>query len=430
MYWSDAELGLYLVESLRTWNTFSWCFRDRGLIQTVADQAFYDPKDTLLGASSEKILDRTILDQDLAAEIQYHLLEPANDWSSSTAWSGTEMFSMADIQQALQRRKNQFLLETSQVIAESKLPVGAGVDRISLPDTTVDLRRAVWIEMNGAAESTYTNLWRTDDFQLSSFASTINLTPGVPQVYSVATMPETEIRLSPPTNAPGKLDILAISTGTPLDLTTGARLNVLNDSAHVIKWGALADLLGREGPAMDKARADYCQQRWTAGVEMAKITPTVLSGYINDRSANLGSLFDLDINNPNWQGSSGSPEVIALSGPALIGLSPRPDGIYSITLDVVRNAIVPVLDSDYLQVGREYLDSILDCAQHLAAFKMGGTEFKDSIALYQRFMKAAIRFNDRLKANASMFEAFADNMVREENQRPSVDKANAKAVPA
>jgi len=429
-FWSDTELGLYLIDALRTWNSMSWAFRDRGLLTTVSGQAFYDPRDTLLDGGGVKLLDRTLKDRDLVGEIQYHLLEPSNVWASSTTWAGTEMFMMADVQGAVQRRLNQFLLETGQIVTESKLSVGAGTDKLSLPDTVMDLRRVAWVEMDGASESTYTNLWRVDDFQLTALAIGINLTPGQPQVYSILTLPEAHLRLSPPTNAPGKVHLLTIDSGTALDVTSGVKLNVLDDFAHIIKWGALADLLSRDGPAKDPERAAYCQQRWDIGVQASLLLTTVLSAYVNDVAADIVSLFDLDTAQPNWQSTTGAPTGVALAGANQIALSPVPDEIYSFTLDVVRNAIVPAADGDYLQIGREYLDSLLDYAQHLAAFKMGGTEFKASIPLYQQFARAAIRFNERLRANAPMFDSLIGSMVREETQRPRVANDNAQALSA
>ena len=429
-FWGGAELNAYIVDALRTWNALSWAFRDRGLITSVVGQAFYDTRVKLVDGGFVQILGPTLQDRDLVSELQLHLLEPAQDWTSGSSWTGTEMFSMEDLQEAVQRRLNQFLLETGQIVSESKLSVGAGVSRVSLPDTVADVRRAAWVEMDGADETTYSNLWRADDFQLSQFAVGINLTPELPQVYSVATMPETEIKLSPPTNAPGKLHLLTIDSGTPLDVTIGVPLGILDDFAHIVKWGAMADLLGRDGPAKDEERAIYCQQRWEAGVLIAGMMSTVLSAFINEQSVNVVSVFDLDVGQPNWQSTFGAPAVVAMSGANQIALAPVPSGIYSITLDVVKNAIVPNDDSDYLQVGREYLDTILDCAQHLAAFKQGGKEFKDSVVLYQRFMKSAVRFNDRLRAQAPMFDALADNLTKEEVQRPRVEQSDAKAVSA
>lgn len=425
-FWSSEELGVYLIDALRTWGASTMCFRDRGYFPTVSGQSFYDPTDLLVDGTGVQLLDKTITNRNLINELQYHLIESVNDWDVSSSWNGTEMFSMGDLTEAVQRRRNQFLLETGQIQSVTKYAATAGDEKISLPDDTIDIRRVAWIDLTSAGvESTYTGLWRTDDFQLSQFSVGWNLTPDVPISYAVTTVPETFIRVSPPPIASGKIHVLSVNSGSDLDPDTGIELGIMNNWTHVVKWGALADLLSRDGPSKDEDRAKYCEERWRDGLKLAQIMSTILSAQINGNYIQICSLFDLDAAYPNWQSTSGSPEVIALSGASQIGLYSVPDGVYSIVLDVVRNSIVPTLDEDYIQVGREYLDTILDYAQHLAAFKQGGKEFLESVELYKRFLTAASRYNDRLSANAHMLEALSDNISKEESQRPRVEVRTA-----
>jgi hypothetical protein len=63
---------------------------------------------------------------------------------------------------------------------------------------------------------------------------------------------------------------------------------------------------------------------------------------------------------------------------------------------VVENAPVPVNDGDFVQVSKDDLEAILDYAQHMAALKMGGTEFISTIPLVQRFHKQALVYNHKL----------------------------------
>lgn len=424
VFWTDAELGFYIKDAIRTWGAMSMAFKDRGIFTTSAGTSFYDLSSVLDDGIGNKILTRTLADRDIVNEIQYHLIEAINNWGVSTTWAGTEMFSMADVVQAIQRRRNQFLLETGQITSAAKYTSTVGVGKISLPDTTVDVRRVAWIDFIGAAESTYTNLWRVDDFQLSQFSVGWNLTNGAPVGYSVATVPETFVELAPFPAAPGKIHVVSVDSGPALDVTTGQLMGILNDFAHVIKWGALADLLGRDGPAHDPDRAKYCEQRFQDGIIMSNIATTALSGQINGNYTQICSLFDLDAAYPNWQSTSGTPQVLAMSGLNNVALYPVPDGSYSVVLDVVRNSIVPTSDSDYLQIGREYLDAILDYAQHLAVFKQSGTELQASMRLYNNFVRAAARYNTRLNAQVDMLQALTDNTSREKDQRPAVLEAS------
>ena len=87
-------------------------------------------------------------------------------------------------------------------------------------------------------------------------------------------------------------------------------------------------------------------------------------------------------------------------------------------LAVVRNAPLPVMDTDPVQVAREDLDAIIDYAQHLAAFKMGGTEFSDTVALYRRFLKQAALYNSKLLEIAEFNSALYGLASREKDMNP------------
>ena len=79
--------------------------------------------------------------------MEYHLLEPP----TPTAWTGTAMFTLDQFTEALERRRNQFLVETGAVLTEYKPVVTAtGDGRVQLQDSILDFRRAAWIDSSGA----------------------------------------------------------------------------------------------------------------------------------------------------------------------------------------------------------------------------------------------------------------------------------------
>jgi hypothetical protein len=77
-----------------------------------------------------------------------------------------------------------------------------------------------------------------------------------------------------------------------------------------------------------------------------------------------------------------------------------------------------VADGDFVQLGREYLDALLNEAQHLAVFKSGGQEFADTVPLHQEFVKAAANYNDRLKAMQIYLAAIGAQSNAETKARP------------
>ena len=65
------------------------------------------------------------------------------------------------------------------------------------------------------------------------------------------------------------------------------------------------------------------------------------------------------------------------------------------TLNLLGNA--PLLDgtNTYVQVSRDDFEAILNYAQHVASFKMGGAEFMATVPMLKGFYQAAANVNKR-----------------------------------
>jgi hypothetical protein len=131
----------------------------------------------------------------------------------------------------------------------------------------------------------------------------------------------------------------------------------------------------------------------------------------NGNNLHIDSLSALDSFNAGWENLQGVPWISGWVGRNLLALSPVPNGVYSISVDSVRNMPVPVVDGDYLQVGREYVDTILDYAQHLASFKMGGQEFQNTQAQFNRFIQAAGKMNTKIKAEVFYSQSMGQTSI-------------------
>ena len=202
----------------------------------------------------------------------------------------------------------------------------------------------------------------------------------------------------------GSLRLLTLRTNLSLDLTVGEILGIPDDLCWVVKWGALADLLSKEGPAKSVERASYCEQRWEQGLEIARQYTTVLTALSQDRRMDICTLHDLDSLVPSWTYSSGTPAVMGMANPEFAGLYPIPDlTAAQLTATCVIKAPMPASDADELQVAPEHLSTLLDYAQHLATLKVGGEEFAATQAHYERMIKAATRENERLMAFGKRF---------------------------
>jgi len=103
----------------------------------------------------------------------------------------------------------------------------------------------------------------------------------------------------------------------------------------------------------------------------------------------IGSLADADKYSPTWQLLMGAPKLLLLAGGNTVALSPPPNDEYGIVLDVVRNAPVPSVDADVLQVSQDVYEAILDIAQHAALFKEGPGQVELAMALLTRAASVA-----------------------------------------
>lgn len=415
-FWVDTELGLYLREALRTFGLLSAFWRERGALTTVSGTAFYTITTQTYGSPTlTSLLGYTVADRDLIQTMQYHLLESA---ASQSIWGGTSMFTLDDLRYAIQRRRDQFLADTGCVVTRSLVNVALPQSgRQILADTIIDVRRAAWL---GASPfGYYSTMWREDERMLAAAGATWNTDSGTPEAYSVMAPPPLTMQLAPPPIATGQLELLTVDTGAALDPATSATvLGIPDDLTPGVKWGALADLLSKDGPARDLPRAIYCEGRYQEYVQLARLLPVIVHAELNGVSTIPSTLQELESSTPNWENGTSTPTDVAIAGPNMVAVSPVPDSAYSVTLDVVRKTPVPTADVDQVQIGREQLDAIIDYAEHLALFKRHGAEWMATRPQAESFLRQAVTYNQRLSASARAVLPASMQSEREKAARP------------
>lgn len=428
VHWLDDELGRYIVDSLRTFNSISQLHKTRAVFATQAGLPFYDLTSsanpnaftggTGAGAANPPaFVGYSVTVQSLINDIQYHLMEPPTTNFALQTPAMTEQYTLDNIVRAMERRRNQFLLETGLHQSRSQVPYGAppGSGRISLSDSIMTVRRAAWLDLSG----NYSNLFRNDEEDAATLRPDWNLSFSTPETYSVYLTPLVSLQVLPISGDGGTVDLITVNAPADMDETSPTSLlNIPDDYAWVLKWGALAELLSKDGPAYDPDRAKYCEQRWAEGVRWATLTPLIQQAYIMEASVLTSALEDFDTLQPSWQNVQGQPTDIAILGRNLLALTPVPDNVYSLTLDLNRNMPVPVAGADFLQVGRELYDVILDYAEHLALFKSQGVEFEGTFGLLNNFVRLALQHNAVLQAEAKGYNIMKSLSYVEEIQKP------------
>jgi hypothetical protein len=386
LFWTDAELGGLIADAMYTWQLLTGYWRDRGVFNTAAGSLFYDLH-TVLPA----LLGMTITTQQAVGAMQYMLLEPA----TPALWTGTSMFTLADISTALQNRRNQFLVDTESVATAFNMAAAAPpISREQLPDNVINIFRAVWKDVAGLRNSMFENY----EYNTTAYDPLWALTPGLPGIFSVLSTPPLVLQVIPPPNDIGSLEFVVVRTPNALDSTNPVDLiNLPNNSTWIADWGALADLLLREGEPYDPVRGQYALARYEHGVKVAAEHKHAVQWELQGVPKIPSAVSDYDIYDVDWHNvAPDTPRDLLLIGQNLLAVNPIANGVYSITVDVIRNAPVPTLDTDFIQLGRQDLETILGYAEHTAAFKLGGGEFLATMPLFNSFMKQATAYNSRL----------------------------------
>jgi hypothetical protein len=361
VFWQQAELTLYIQEALRTWNALTGYWRDDFLFTPQQGVQWYDITNQTQMPNTLRPL--TLTDRNVYTLLQYHLLEPTS-WNP---WTGQSLqFGAGDLVGAVNRRRDE-VLSTSGCSITQRL-VGATPGRIVLPDTVIDVRRVAYLPAVGSPST----MWPEDAWGEQSFNNKYTIQPpGTPFIYLMSTQPPISFDTDKPPIAAGQYELLTVEAGPLLSIATATGLTVPDDWAWVIKWGALADLLSRDSNARDSARAQYAEQRYRMGMAALSAAPALLAARIGNVPMQIDAVRSADLYNASWEATAQAPpNVVYHAGLNLLALNPPPDaGAYSVLLTVVENALVPVNQTDKVQVGRDVLDVLLwgRVRRHLAA---------------------------------------------------------------
>lgn len=401
-FWTDAELGIYLAEALRTWNSLTEQWNNNFTFLTNPAITWYSLA-TLAGSPRQ----RTLTDSYLYMLMEYMLLEPP----SGSVWTGTSQFTLADLQFALQRRRDEVIQISGCNLAQlPPLTSAANQRRTFFPDSTLEPRRARFIPDSTAGPIT---LCREDTLQFDAFEPGYLQSGALPSSWSVITEPPLAMDVDTAPGVTGKYDVISLQSGPVFAPPAATLLGVPDDFAWVCKFGALADLLGRESEATDHLRADYCLRRYQTGLKAMASSNWLLSATVNGLPVDTPALKDFDAYQPEWEQNAAAWSTLIQAGMDFV--APCPVGIVStVGMVLLGNAPVPSLDSDFVQVSRDVFDLILDYAQMLATFKCGGAEFASTKDLENNFFHGAIETNKRL-ANLGLYRDVSGQVGQKQN---------------
>jgi hypothetical protein len=407
-FWTNAEAGLYINEALRTWNSLTETWQiDFTFVSTSAQTWFdFSTSSFVLPNPPTNPRQRTLKDTDLYTMMEYHLMEPP----TGGTWTGTSQFSITDLQDALQRRRDEVIQLTGCNLVQLSIPSSMTQTRLTIPDTVLEPRRLRFVP--DAFFGLPVTLLREDTQAWQVFEPLVLGESAIPTAWSVATSPALAIDVNTAPNVPGTFDMIALQSGSPFAVPASTLLGVPDDFAWVVKFGALADLLSRDSEATDRQRAAYCASRYTEGIKIMQKSNWMLQGAVDGRLAEIVALDSLDRYEPEWERQVlWSTLVVAgtdFMAPCTVLAT------HGITATLIGNQPVPSADTEYLQIPRDVYDAVLGYALHLAAFKLGGTEFSDTVPLAKNFFDLAQKENKRLQ-NMALFADVLEEEGRQES---------------
>lgn len=208
-----------------------------------------------------------MIDQDLLTLLQYALVEPPDGGASwpSGLWTRDEVIA------ALTTRMQQYVRDTQAIVTRTTIAVTAGDNPIALPTDWIATLAGGWKTLAGLR----TPLTPSEAFEIDLAIPTWETTQAVPLVLLDGDAGTLTCRLGPVPIANGTLELLYVALPTSPN-GSGVTLSLPDETLDGIKYGVLADLLGKVGRGADPLRAQYGQERFELG---ELITEILLGGW-------------------------------------------------------------------------------------------------------------------------------------------------------
>lgn len=200
-------------------------------------------------------------DQTVMESIQYTVIEPPDlgaTWPSGL-WSQSEVINY------INQRQNKFLKDTQLQFGIAVQPVNIGQGTYDLPDDWITSLRCVYINTAGASKE----LPRSDTWEADYGMPNWTQANGTPKIFYDGGKP-ISLELIPAPDAGGTIQLHYVPYGALLD-GSGELMTVPCEFVPSIKYGVIADMLTKVGRANDAPRAEYCANRFSLGVDIARL---------------------------------------------------------------------------------------------------------------------------------------------------------------
>lgn len=145
---------------------------------------------------------------------------------------------------------------------------------------------------------------------------------------------------------------------------------------------------------------------------------------------------DMDFGRPNWESEKTTdggdvpsrPQHFIVAALNLVGIWPADAaGNSNLVVDGIASTPILTKDTDFIDIGQEEFNALLDYIQHAGAFKEGGGEFAATKGMMEAFLKAAGQRSAMLRASASYRKYLGLNRNRQQQPfKLAEDKVGAR----
>src|SRR5208337_3185614 len=143
-FWTTAELQAYITTALRVYNSLTWAWRTNF---NFISPTLWNSLGTITG--SPRL--RTLTDTNAYTEMEYLLLEPP----TGGTWTGTNQFSINDLSQALQRRRDEMLqISNCNQVLSSGIALTPNTIITELDDSIIDVERVRYLPIIASTTGT------------------------------------------------------------------------------------------------------------------------------------------------------------------------------------------------------------------------------------------------------------------------------------
>lgn len=204
----------------------------------------------------------SITDQTVLSEIQRLTLENAGD--AGVSWP-SGMWTQAEVLGYLNQRQDRFLGATGIIWKRDERNITLSQANQAHPTDWI----ATYLIAYRTGASRYVELPRVDALELDFILSTwpASTTATIPKGYYEVDGDTTTANVVPiPTEVGSGLERYYAALGTVLD-ASGIAFTVPDEFVPTIKYGALADMLAKVGPAQNASLAEACLARWEEGLQ-------------------------------------------------------------------------------------------------------------------------------------------------------------------